>query len=599
VIGSLGSSADHGRVGRRLGQLLAGTLVKFEHALFIANRASVRNGRSQTGRLSEFRTKQVWVAIVLIAPMPDLTLIEDPPATIGTLKGLLDLTRTADKAPLRRVLEAAGEAIAMSAGFRVVCMNVYRPEYDDYKAMFVHGRDELPSPELSAPSIPRDFLAELPGTPVERAPGIYFVSGTPGMWDGHPNFVPSTTREAAGPDAWRNEDLLLMLLEDVDGEPLGLLSIDEPISGLRPTDGDLRMLRVICLHVEQALRTAKRARENEQDKRMLARLSEISPEMSECSNRRELYRLVGETIAPDLGFERVAVYAMANDGGLRRVDLRGWESFELLPERLPEQHLSDLLSPDQDRAGVWLLPARRVFEGWVGPRSRRNGRGPLAWRDHCLLVPWTNDHSMLAGVVIAEDPVDQLLPRQQHRHTLRRLVDLAASIEHTIGQRARLDRLASFDTLTGLRNRRGLDELIDENPDCALMVCDLDDFKQINDRYGHETGDLVLARFAEILREHTREADTAIRLGGDEFCVILAGTDYDGARLVAERIRATTPFSMRGLVPATVTASVGLTRRVDGEPNPRTLLDAADRALYGAKHEGRNRTVISPPCVAQ
>ena len=68
------------------------------------------------------------------------------------------------------------------------------------------------------------------------------------------------------------------------------------------------------------------------------------------------------------------------------------------------------------------------------------------------------------------------------------------------------------------------------------MVCDLDDFKQINDRYGHETGDLVLARFAEILREHTREADIAVRLGGDEFCVILAGTDDDGgdARLRAD-----------------------------------------------------------------
>ena len=206
---------------------------------------------------------------------------------------------------------------------------------------------------------------------------------------------------------------------------------------------------------------------------------------------------------------------------------------------------------------MWLLPARRVFDEWVGPRSQRNGRGPLAWHDHCLLVPWFDDHGGLAGVVIAEDPVDRLLPRQQHRHALRRLVDLAASIEHTISQRARLNRLASLDTLTGLRNRRGLDELIDENADCAVMVCDLDDFKQINDRYGHETGDLVLARFAEILREHTREADIAVRLGGDEFCVILPGTDYDGARLVAERIRAATPFSMHGLVPGTVTVRSG------------------------------------------
>jgi diguanylate cyclase (GGDEF)-like protein len=530
--------------------------------------------------------------------MPEQTLNEDP-AALGTLKGLLDLTRTADGAPLRRVLEAAGEAIAIYAGFRLVCMNVYRPEYDDYTAMFVHGRDESSSPELSAPPIPRDFLTRLPGRPVQRAPGIWFVAGRRGMWDGDPNFFPSPPPEADGPDAWRSEDLLLMLLEDVDGEPLGLLSVDEPTSGRRPTDGDLQMLRVVCLYVEQALRTAKRVRQDEEDKRMLARLSEVSPQMSECTDRRELYRLVGATVTADLGFERVGVYASAKDEGLRRVDMRGWEPPELLPERLPDEHLSDLLTPDQDRAGAWLLPARRVFGPWAGPRSQRNGRGPLAWHDHCLLVPWFSDQGVLAGAVIAEDPVDRLLPREQRRHSLRLLVDLAASIEHTISQRAQLNRLASLDTLTGLRNRRGLDTLIGENADCAVMICDLDDFKQINDRHGHETGDLVLARFAEILLEHTREADIAIRLGGDEFCVILAGTDYEGAKLVSERIRAATPISMRGLLPTTVTVSVGLARRVHGAPNPRDLLTAADRALYGAKHDGRNRTVISRVRVTQ
>jgi diguanylate cyclase (GGDEF)-like protein len=477
-------------------------------------------------------------------------------------------------------------------------MNVYRPEYDDYAAMFVHGRDELSVGELAAPPIPRDFLAQLPATAVQRAPGIYFVAGTRGMWDGDPNFYPSTTPEAEGPDAWRTEDLLLMVLEDVDGEPLGLLSVDEPISGMRPTDGELQRLRAICLYVEQALRTAKRSRQNEEDTRMLARMSEISPQMSGCRDRRELYRLVAATITDDLGFERVAVYIAAKDDELRRAHVRGWESPELLPESLSDQRLSALLTPDQDRAGAWLLPTRELFGPLPAPRSQRNGRGPLAWNDHCLLVPWFSDQGALAGLVVAEDPVDRLLPREQRRHSLRLLVDLAASIERTITQRARLNRLASLDTLTGLRNRRGLHQLIGETRDCAVMVCDLDDFKQINDCYGHDIGDLVLAGFAEVLREHTREADIAIRLGGDEFCVILGGTDYDGAMHVSERICTMTPISMQGLVPAHVTVSVGLAWRTDGIPSPGALLSAADRALYGAKQNGRNRTVISARRIA-
>jgi diguanylate cyclase (GGDEF)-like protein len=526
-----------------------------------------------------------------IAVIPEPTLIEDP-AAIGALQGLLDLTRTADEAPLRRVLEAAGEAIAMVTGFRLVYMNVYRPEYDDFVATFVHGRPELSPPTPPPPPISRDFVARLPGTPVSPAPGIYFVAGTRGMWDGDPNFHPSRTIQVVDPDAWRSEDLLLVLLNDVDGEPLGMLSVDEPRSGLRPTDGELQLLRGICLYVEQALRTSKRTRRNAEDTRMLARLSEISPQMSKCLDRRELYRLLGATIAADLGFERVAVYVAAGDEGLRQVHGRGWESRARLPERLSEQHLSALLT-DLGADGALLLPASELFGSWPRPGSQRNGRGPLAWHDHSLVVPWFGDEGALAGAAIAEDPVDRLLPREQLRYSLRLLVDLAASIEHTITQRARLNQLASLDTLTGLRNRRGLHQLIGESRDCAVMVCDLDEFKQINDRYGHDTGDLVLARFAEVLREQTRETDVAVRLGGDEFCVVLADSDDGGGALVSERIRATTPIRMQGLVPSEVTVSVGLARRTDGVPSPRALLTAADAALYGAKQNGRDRTVIA------
>ena len=137
-----------------------------------------------------------------------------------------------------------------------------------------------------------------------------------GTWDGDPNSTRRGYREADGPDPWRTDDLLLMLLEDVDGEPLGLLSVDDRSRGCGRPPATLQLLGALCLYVQQALRTAKRARRDEDDTRMLARLSEISPQLSECRDRRELYRLVGATITADLGFERVAVYLAA---GRRRV----------------------------------------------------------------------------------------------------------------------------------------------------------------------------------------------------------------------------------------------------------------------------------------
>ena len=525
----------------------------------------------------------------------DLTraeMAEEEAATIGALNGLLDLARNAGDAPLQRVLESAATAIARSAGFETVFMNVFRPASNDFATAYVHGRAEL-ADAVHDPPLPRDILSRLPGIPVQPAPGVFFLAGEPGMWDGHPNFYTSGRSERDAPDAWRREDVLLVLLEDTDGEPLGLVSVDDPHSGRRPSERDLQRLRVICLYVEQALRTARRARRTEEDTRMLARLSEVSPQLSECGDRRELHRLVIGTITSDLGFERAAIYVKNGADELRRMELGGWQSHDQLPERLAGTTLRVRMAADRAQAGTWLIKAAELFGPSAEERSRRNGSGPLAWKDHCLLVPWFDDRGGLAGVVVAEDPIDRLLPRKERRYALQLLVDLAASIENTIAQRVRLNRLASLDTLTGLRNRRGLHRLIGQADNCAVMICDLDGFKQINDRYGHETGDLVLARFAEILREHTREGDIAVRLGGDEFCLILHDADEDGAGIVAERIRLATPERMLGLVPSRVTVSVGLAWRDAGTPGPRALLTGADRALYGAKQTGRNRTVAA------
>ena len=115
----------------------------------------------------------------------------------------------------------------------------------------------------------------------------------------------------------------------------------------------------------------------------------------------------------------------------------------------------------------------------------------------------------------------------------------------------------------------------------------------MNDRFGHPTGDAVLREFARVLRAATREIDLAARWGGEEFAVLLPGTDADDARVVAERIRARlaervvlTPDG----VPVQVTASFGVAAYPAAE-SETALIAAADAALYAAKHAGRNRVV--------
>jgi diguanylate cyclase (GGDEF)-like protein len=172
-----------------------------------------------------------------------------------------------------------------------------------------------------------------------------------------------------------------------------------------------------------------------------------------------------------------------------------------------------------------------------------------------------------------------------------------------------VERQAVVDGLTGLANRRQCEEtLTDElarvqrfGGSLAVVVADLDWFKDVNDRHGHPAGDTVLRAFAELLREELRDVDLAGRWGGEEFLMVLPGTDRTGGARVAERIRAA--FAGRIVLaadatPIPVTASFG----VAASPPARTaseLFAAADAAMYQAKRAGKNRVETAPEPVAQ
>jgi len=169
------------------------------------------------------------------------------------------------------------------------------------------------------------------------------------------------------------------------------------------------------------------------------------------------------------------------------------------------------------------------------------------------------------------------------------------------------DELAEFalvDPLTGLGNRRAFDgRLADEvsragryKSSLSLAMVDLDGFKEINDQYGHTAGDAVLARVGNLLGEVMRGSDIATRYGGDEFAIILPDTGKTAAWLAAEKLRAAL-CDLRIELPsgalARLTGSVGVAAFGDHNGTASELLEAADAALYQAKHHGRNRVELA------
>jgi diguanylate cyclase (GGDEF)-like protein len=161
-----------------------------------------------------------------------------------------------------------------------------------------------------------------------------------------------------------------------------------------------------------------------------------------------------------------------------------------------------------------------------------------------------------------------------------------------------LERIAVTDRLTGLYNRTKLDEVFANElarverygESVAIILADIDHFKSVNDTYGHQVGDSVLVEFAATLRKLTRETDTAGRWGGEEFLVICPHLDLDGARILAERIRAAVAghsFSVVGQK----TCSFGVASYRPGD-TADTMVKRADEALYEAKQHGRDRVVL-------
>jgi len=181
---------------------------------------------------------------------------------------------------------------------------------------------------------------------------------------------------------------------------------------------------------------------------------------------------------------------------------------------------------------------------------------------------------------------------------------LALRAKQLVALRQTMDRLRAegdLDHLTGLANRRRFRAALSREVErwhrygvpCTMLMLDIDLMKAINDKFGHPAGDAVIRHIAATLIKVSRNNDTAARLGGEEFALLLAGVSDEKAELAAKRllaILAEQPIEGVG----NITVSIGLASCPTHADSERTLYAASDKALYVAKNEGRNRVAIAP-----
>jgi diguanylate cyclase (GGDEF)-like protein len=474
-------------------------------------------------------------------------------------------------------------------GYRAVVVNVYRSAFDDMLTAAAVGSEESVRQLLGTVS-PREMWTPLLADRFRRGEGAYFVPDGEFDWDSLEvdTYVPDL-EPSDDPDAWLPGDALFVPLRDPRHQLLGVISVDEPETGRRPTADELEALVTISRHAALALRIAQEIADDVQHQRMLERVLEVSARLAAADDVDAVLQAVCDGIEDALGFNRVMI-SLAEDPDmvLEPVASSGWGFDELMLADATLASLAPLFTEDFEVAGCYLLPAE-VAEHRLGIdhfpyRSDTSGRGPHAWSHHWLIVPLVEGERRV-GMIWVDDPRDRLLPTRARLQALRLFANQAAAALRAADQTVRLRHEATHDTLTGLPNRRAFRRRLGREMDApdgfALILCDMDNLKTVNDTHGHEAGDQALQMIADALRSQLRRSDEAYRIGGDEFAVVLPGA----SRLDAERVMR----RLRGAVAAGVLqtgdrieASFGIAVHQPGD-DPERLVVRADEALYETK----------------
>ena len=529
----------------------------------------------------------------------------DEATALVRLRGLLEVTRLVrTEDDVSRLLAADARTISESLGFRTVVINLYRPAWDDFYVSMVHGNEEARA-LLVGDAQGWDVWEPLLADRFERR-GAYLVPSGEFDWDadGVKSYVPEF-EPGGGEDAWDPQDALLVPMPHSDGHLLGILSLDEPALGRRPSDEELDVLVAVARHAALAVQSAQEAAEAARHRDALEQLLEISARLTESFAVDSILQAVCDGISGALGFQKVAAELVDPETGVLRPEAAaGWDLREPAlngPTRLDD--VRPLFDRQFEIAGCFLLP-REEAERRLPPsdrvyRSVMNGRGPHAWNHHWLIVPLYDRAGGVTGVIWADEPEDRLLPSKERLQALRVFANQATAALASAAQYAEVRFLADHDPLTKLSNRRAFMRELERETvrsrryatEFALVLFDLDMFKAVNDGYGHLAGDEALVWVAEVLTEEVRRSDRAFRVGGDEFALILpAASRFEAADFVS-RVAAALDANTDARFSA-LSASFGVAVFPHDGSDEEALLRVADESMYEGKALGADRAKL-------
>lgn len=321
-------------------------------------------------------------------------------------------------------------------------------------------------------------------------------------------------------------------------------------------------------------------------------------ELMNSSSLNNLIELLLKESLLELGWEIVTLTLVDPEYEIQRHLEHSGSEFSECPEL-------NFIDSNEELENIYSQKLFPVFESYNENTHHLLFSTEIKKPDAAWLLPLSRNHHLIGSFNIGEQSRGHSQESSDTDFLQHLAAVISASLEISIN-RERLKYLGLMDPLTGVNNRRFFDQrLVEEvtsviraNAEISCLFIDVDHFKKINDNYGHQTGDEILKKVAQIIRELVRSTDVVARYGGEEFTVLLSHKGKQKATEIGERIRETIEqriFTTPQHGDITVTTSIGInslnTIEHEGDVNDIATLfvERADRALYQAKNNGRNR----------
>jgi diguanylate cyclase (GGDEF)-like protein len=415
--------------------------------------------------------------------------------------------------------------------------------------------------------------------------------------------------------SWKRGTVLFVPLIGTDGRPIGFLNPDDPLSGEVPSSEQVMLLEALAeLTVVglEFLRAHAVERSTmavvEAQRRQLEALMMASAQVRGGLMLDDVLREIAVAMTSAGGFNRAAIYLLRHDDILEcraTVGLTPAEDTDLRSSPIALKEFAGAMLPQMQISRSYLFDHRRFdlpaeLDAKLNvPTVDREWKEGEWHPEDMLTVPLVEKTGKLIGIISLDESSDGMLPDRAHIEALEFFADQCVTAVVNARRFEAVQAEAQTDPLTGLANRRALEDVIELSlgryqhfgEPATLLFIDIDHFKDVNDSFGHATGDLVLQRVGSALRERLRRGDLLARYGGEEFVALLPDATLESGALLAEslraRIEAVDLSDICGDIPIRV--SIGVATLGPGRMDSESLLAVADAAMYRAKNEGRNR----------